>query len=68
VKPPRKVMVLSAKYEEVFLKDYGNVFEARDSLGEYLTFYNEERRHSRLGGKTPEQVYWAGRESVVVAV
>jgi putative transposase len=58
----------TVKYEEVFLKDYGNVFEARDSLGEYLTFYNEERRHSRLGGKTPKQVYWAGRESVVVAV
>jgi putative transposase len=58
----------TVKYEEVFLKDYGNVFEARDSLGEYLTFYNEDRRHSSLGGKTPAQVYWAGRESAVVAV
>lgn len=58
----------TVKYEEVFLKDYANIFAARDSLGEYLHFYNEKRRHSGLGGKTPAEMYWAGRESVVVAV
>ena len=51
----------TVKYEEVFLKDYGHVFEARESLGEYFGFYNEERRHSSLGGRTPSAVYWEGR-------
>lgn len=58
----------TVKYEEVFLKDYANIFAARDSLGEYLTFYNEERRHSGLGGRTPAAMYWSGRENMVVAV
>lgn len=51
----------TVKYEEVFLKDYPTLFAARDNLGEYLEFYNEERRHSSLGGKTPAAVYWDGR-------
>lgn len=51
----------TVKYEEVFLKDYGHVFEARVSLDEYFGFYNEERRHSSLGGRTPSAVYWEGR-------
>ena len=51
----------TVKYEEVFLKDYATLFEARRNLGEYLSFYNEERRHSKLGGKTPSVVYWEGR-------
>ena len=51
----------TVKYEEVFLKDYGHVFEARESLGEYFEFYNEERRHSSLGRRTPSAVYWEGR-------
>lgn len=51
----------TVKYEEVFLKDYGHVFAARKSLGEYFDFYNEERRHSGLDGRTPSAVYWAGR-------
>lgn len=51
----------SVKYEEVFLNDYAAIFDARDGLGEYLSFYNEERRHSKLGGRTPSAVYWEGR-------
>ncbi len=51
----------TVKYEEVFLKDYSHFFAARESLGEYFDFYNEERRHSTLGGKTPSAVYWEGR-------
>jgi putative transposase len=31
----------SVKYEEVYLRDYGSVSEARASIGRYLTFYNE---------------------------
>jgi len=51
----------TVKYEEVFLNDYGDVFRARESLGQYFDFYNEERRHSSLGGRTPSAVYWEGR-------
>lgn len=48
----------TVKYEEVFLKDYAHLFAARESLDEYFGFYNEERRHSSLAGKTPSEVYW----------
>ena len=46
------------KYEEVYLKDYGSPREARQSLIEYLKFYNEERFHSSLNYKTPAQIYF----------
>ena len=51
----------TVKYEEVYLKDYAHLFAARESLSEYIGFYNEERRHSGLAGETPSAVYWAGR-------
>jgi putative transposase len=41
----------SVKYEEVYLRAYGSVSEARASLGRYLTFYNERRPHSSLGNR-----------------
>lgn len=47
----------SLKYEEVYLRAYETVSAARASIGRYLTFYNERRPHSRLGAKTPNQVY-----------
>lgn len=50
----------TVKYEEVFLKDYSTLFDARENLGEYLDFYNSERRHSSLGRKTPSAVYREG--------
>jgi putative transposase len=58
----------TVKYEEVFLKDYTTLFEARRNLGDYLLFYNEERRHSSLEGKTPSAVYWEGRKRIKAAV
>ena len=47
----------TVKYEEVYLKDYTTVREARQSLGEYFTFYNHERLHQALGYQTPAAVY-----------
>gem|GEM_PF-3292599 len=38
----------SVKYEEVYLRAYGAVSEARGSIGRYLTFYNSRRPHSSL--------------------
>jgi putative transposase len=49
----------SLKYEEVYLKDYRNVPEARASLGQYFPFYNEERIHQSLEYRTPHQVHFA---------
>ena len=50
----------TVKYEEVYLKDYANVREARKSLADYFILYNEERIHQGLAGRTPEEVYREG--------
>lgn len=47
----------TVKYEEVYLRAYGGVSEARASIGRYIGFYNRTRPHSSLGGRTPDQVY-----------
>jgi putative transposase len=47
------------KYEEVYLKAYDSVPEARASLRQYLDFYNSRRPHSSLGGRTPDAAYGA---------
>ena len=47
----------SVKYEEVYLKAYDSVSEARASIGRYLNFYNGRRPHSSLDGTTPDQAY-----------
>ena len=44
----------SVKYEEVYLRAYDSVPEARASIGRYLAFYNERRPHSSLDGRTPD--------------
>ena len=48
----------SVKYEEVYLRAYDNVSEARLSIGRYLDFYNRRRPHSSLDGITPDQAYF----------
>ena len=48
----------SVKYEEVYLKAYASVGEARASIGRYLDFYNGKRPHSRHGGQTPDRAYF----------
>ena len=50
----------SVKYEEVYLRAYDSVAEARRSLGDYFGFYNRKRPHSSLDGRTPDHVYFAG--------
>ena len=45
------------KYENVYLNEYASVDEARDGIGNYLGFYNEERPHQSLGYKTPQEAY-----------
>ena len=48
----------SIKYEEVYLRAYASVSDARSSIGRYLTFYNTRRPHSSLDRKTPDQAYF----------
>ncbi len=48
----------SVKYEEVYLRAYDSVSDARNSLGRYLDFYNGRRPHSSLDGATPDQAYF----------
>lgn len=47
----------SVKYEEVYLKAYETVAEARSGIGTYFEFYNSERRHQSMNRQTPDQVY-----------
>ena len=46
------------KYEEVYLRAYASVSEARAGIDRYLGFYNSRRPHSSLDGKTPDQAYF----------
>ena len=57
----------SIKYEEVYLRAYDSVSEAKLSLGRYITFYNERRPHSSLDGRTPDHVYFSSLPSLAVA-
>jgi putative transposase len=50
----------SLKYEEVFLKAYDSVAEARRGIGDWLAFYNDERPHQALDYLTPFEVHAAG--------
>jgi transposase InsO family protein len=47
----------SVKYEEVYLRAYDSVSDARHSIGRYVDFYDGRRPHSSLDGATPDQAY-----------
>jgi len=47
----------SLKHEEVYLKDYQQVAEARSSIEQWFEFYNHRRPHQSLGYRTPAAVY-----------
>ena len=47
----------SLKYEDVYLKAYANLIEARAGIGEYFQFYNTRRFHQALGYQTPASFY-----------
>nr|WP_281805773.1 IS3 family transposase [Methylocystis echinoides] len=57
----------SVKYEEVYLRAYDSVSEARASIGRYLAFYNERRPHSSLDGRTPDEAYFRKQETAMAA-
>src|SRR3989338_11410417 len=49
------------KYEEVYLKSYGNINEAEENINRYIKWYNDERKHSSLNKRTPAEIYF-GKE------
>ncbi len=61
----------SLKYEAVYLHEIADGLTARRVIGEWIGFYNTERPHSALGGRTPAEAYrgetpvemWARRET-----
>jgi putative transposase len=50
----------SVKHEDVYLKGYATMTEARSGLSEYFTFYNSARPHQGLNYRTPDEVYVSG--------
>jgi putative transposase len=57
----------SVKYEEVYLRAYDNVRDARASIGRYLDFYNRKRPHSSLDARTPDRAYFDHLPQVAAA-
>lgn len=45
------------KQDEVYLRDYESLPEARHYIGEYIRKYNEEQSRSSIGERTPQEVY-----------
>jgi putative transposase len=48
----------TVKYEEVYLRAYDSVSEAKACLGRYFNFYNTQRPHQSLDGQTPDKIYF----------
>ena len=46
------------KYEEIYLRAYASVSEARASIARYLAFYNAGRPHTSLDRQTPDEAYF----------
>jgi len=57
----------SVKYQDVYLKAYSSIAEARQGLREYFEFYNRRRRHQSLDRRTPDDVYWSTLPQKVAA-
>lgn len=48
----------SLKYECVYLRDLGSAIQARQEIGAWISYYNEERPHSVFSNdKTPMEMY-----------
>ena len=56
------------KYEDVYLKGYETMQEAQAGIGEYIRWYNYERKHSSLGNYTPAGVYHGGIKNLTTII
>lgn len=55
------------KYEDIHLKSYETVAEARAGIAAFIKYYNEERPHQALKYKTPYEVYFSRKVSEVAS-
>lgn len=58
----------NVKYEEVYIKAYGSITEAKRELTDYFMLYNQRRRHQGLDDLTPDEVYFATLKQLSTAV
>ncbi len=49
----------TVKYEEIYLKAYETVAQARQGIGTFLQWYNDGRPHSSVDRQTPMAAYRA---------
>lgn len=54
----------TVKYENIYLKHYQSIAEAKKGLTDYFNFYNNRRLHNSLDDRTPAQVYFESQSSV----
>lgn len=57
----------SVKYEDIYLKAYNSIPEARAGLTRYFEFYDRVRRHQALDRRTPDEVYYSSLPLAVAA-
>ena len=55
------------KYEEVYLRAYETVSEARESIQHYVAFYNQRRPHRAHKGRTPDAAYFRHQDMKAAA-
>ncbi|MCK5914402.1 MAG: IS3 family transposase, partial [Desulfuromusa sp.] len=48
----------SLKYECIYLHAFETGSAARQGIGHWIKLYNEQRPHSKLDDKTPDEAYW----------
>lgn len=58
----------NVKYEEVYLKDYANISEARENLAKYFQFYNWERPFQSLGNQIPGIIYNSENSKLITKI
>ncbi len=54
----------TVKYENIYLKHYRTIQEAKQGLKEYFEFYNNERFHNSLNDLTPSQAYFKSQSEI----
>jgi len=51
------------KYDHIYLNPAESGNACRDGIGEFLTYYNQERPHSSLSDQTPDEVYYQSQRN-----
>lgn len=52
----------TVKYEEVYLKSYADITDAKQNLKQYFVLYNNRRPHQSLDYQTPAEVYFKNKK------